>query len=180
MDKNVPERVIQLSRYVPGFLQEIKEIQEIYTAEEKEIQEIYSEMDKLWTESLMQEASAWGIKRFEKIAGLNPEPNDTLEYRRQRVFQTYCAVAPFSEEFLRDELTKLFEEDYTMEIDFQNSILKVFIFSSKYGAVDLFDRLVQNIVPANMEVITNHWIENDIACGNYVSGIVSNTLIQTI
>ena len=74
----------------------------------------------------------------------------------------------------------MFGDAYTLEVDPVESRLKVHVTSSQYGAVDLLYSLVWDIVPAHMEVTTNHQITNDISGKLYAGGILSGSLIQTI
>ena len=73
-----PGRVLDLARYVPDFLREVKEFRQLYGAQEGELKRLYEDMDSLWKDSLIPEATKQGIKRYELMLGLKPYPGDTL------------------------------------------------------------------------------------------------------
>lgn len=119
------------------------------------------------------------IKQYEKLFGITPEAGDTMEYRRERILQIFSFEAPFDINYLRDRLTALFGDDYTMLVYPVLCKLEVRLFSERNGAVALLYDLLLSIVPAHILIVSNQQVTNYINRPLY-TGIVPGAAIHQI
>lgn len=171
---------VNLMEILPQYFRSIIEFREIMSIDSNVMEELDKNTNQVNLNFFIQTCDTATIKVYENLFGITYKPGETLEYRRLRILQLYNVIAPFSEGFLRNQLTEMFGDDYTMDVDSVGCSLKVIISSSRYGAVDLFYNLILDIVPAHLEVIANHEVKNTISSNLYLGGITSNTYMQTI
>ena len=89
-------RDVDLVSYLPPFLQEYKEINATLTAENPEFSLIWSAKEQILYNCFIATADANGIARYEKILGIYPSPEDTLESRRSRVQVQRTNLIPYT------------------------------------------------------------------------------------
>ena len=71
--------------YLPPFMQKYKEPVAAMKAEEPEFQIVWKAVDRILYNHFISTADEYGISRFEKMLGIYPSSEDTLESRRSRV-----------------------------------------------------------------------------------------------
>ena len=151
MDDVKQERVVDLFRYIPDFLRDLREFREIYMAEEPEVKKMYKEMDLLWTDSFIQEASIKGIKRLESIAGLKPYPEDTLEERRSAVLMQWNQQLPYTMERLRERLTSVVGGSaFRIWMKSAEYMLEIQVIDQTIRVLRILKEMLENMIPANI------------------------------
>ena len=117
---------------------------------------------------------------WEKLLGIPTRMGDPLEFRRQRIFLRLNERAPFTIWDLRDRLTELFGDDYTMSLDAPNCKLYISVTSERYGAVDLLYDVINEIVPVHLALKANQQVTNFITSEHYFGALTTRTFEQTI
>lgn len=153
MDKQVegPERVLDLIAYVPEFLQEVREFQQLYGAQERELKRLYGKLDELWKDSLIPAATIQGIKRFEQMIGMKPYPGDTLEERRSAVSLKWNQQLPYTLPRLRERLELVIGADgYELWVRAPLYELELLIIDQPYRVLENLRDMARQMIPANM------------------------------
>lgn len=68
--------------YYPPALRQIKEMQQIATAEDKEFEKLEASTDEVLKNMFVHTANELGVKRFEKILKITPSASQSLEDRK--------------------------------------------------------------------------------------------------
>lgn len=153
MDKQVeqPERVLDLAGYVPEFLREVREFQQLYGAQEREMKRLYGKMNELWKDSLIPSATIQGIKRFEAMLGLKPYPGDTLEERRASVSLKWNQQLPYTLPRLRERLEVVVGQEW-YELWVRGSVyeLELWVVDQPYRVLQDLREMTRQMIPANL------------------------------
>lgn len=158
-------RKIDLMGYLPSFLTEYKEIQELMGAEEPEIQTLAEEVERLLDNLFIVSADADGIRRFEKIVGILPAVNDTLEMRRTRLFTRWNDVTPYTFKTLWNKIVNI-QGNENIEINFSNPYeITIITRLEQRGMVDDLAYLLKAIMPCNLKVISLNRLEGQTGGG---------------
>ena len=171
-----------LQRQLPQYFRSIIEFQQILAAHAyggEQIKKIVKQLQDNFYIMICDEAS---IVYYERLLGIEIQPEEPLEFRRIRVMLKLNMMVPFSVGFLRDRLTELYGRDGDiMSIDSTACQLKIKVTSDRYGAIDLLYDLLWDIVPAHIQIIANQESRNTVPGRLYAGGAVSGiTHIQTI
>ena len=68
--------------YLPPIVKKIRELQEICAAEQPNFDEAEKEIENILCRVFVSRADEKGIMRFEKVYGITPSPEETIEQRR--------------------------------------------------------------------------------------------------
>lgn len=171
---------VNLMQLLPLYFRPVIEFKEIMQADEKVLEDLEYRINQIWNNFYIQTADEETLKIYENWFSIVASPIEALEYRRQRILQKYNTIVPFSIGFLRNRLTEMFGEDYTLSIDPEACVLTISVTSSRYGAVDLLYDLLWDVVPSHLEIIANQQVTNHVAASEYTAGWMSHTFIQDI
>lgn len=75
---------MQLKNYVPFFIADIKEFNEIYAAEDKELNKIKLDIKDLKAQCFVNTAT-WGLKYWEELLNIPVDLTKNIEYRRSTI-----------------------------------------------------------------------------------------------
>lgn len=88
-------KIDEMAFHLPPYLTEIREIQDILTAEapefEKQNQEIFDMTDQLFVTT-----ATWGLDRWEKILNVRREASDGVDIRRARLLTKMSNIPPIT------------------------------------------------------------------------------------
>ncbi len=151
MEERKPERVIELSRYIPGFLKDYAEICQIYNREEEEITKLYDKIDTLWKSSILNETDIQGLKRFESILGIKPYPGDSLEERRTAALMKWNQQLPYTLQRLKEHLNSVVgKEKYELYVRNQSYELELLLIDQTYRVMQSLREMTRLMLPANL------------------------------
>ena len=143
-------------------------------AENPEFQLACDESENLKNNLFILTCNEKGISRFESIIGIVPLESDTLESRISRVFTRWNERLPYTFKFLLSKLNSLCgANNYIINRDINKYTMEITTHLELSGQVDELDRLLDGIIPANIELKANNQIKietsNDM---NIASGLV--------
>lgn len=147
-------REVDLVSYLPPFIAEYKEINTALAAENPEFQLIWEAADRALRNEFIETADEYGISRFEKMMGLFPSKEDSLESRRLKVRSKWFTVLPYTWRMLMDRLLVLCgdrdfqvyvpqKEGYELRVDISIEPESEFLLLEAKGILDGF-------LPANL------------------------------
>lgn len=108
---------------------------------------------KIYADRFILQASEYGISRYERILGIEPGKNESLEDRRKRVFLLWNKKIRWTHRtFLKWLDVYLGKDNYKLSLDYDKYgiEIEVTIKESLYFDLDDLGRQVRDIIPANL------------------------------
>ena len=168
--------------YLPPFMQKYKEPVAALKAEEPEFQLIWKAADRVLYNHFISTADECGISRFEKLLGIFPSSEDTLESRRERIQSRWFKSIPYTLKTLINKLITLCgDRDFTIKADFSESytmILNVSLYI--FGQVDELNDILSYMIPQNIVVEVNNTLNYEHSVCIYEAGATMKTKTYTI
>jgi hypothetical protein len=146
-----------LIEYLPNVLKEVREFQALMFAEQPEIFGAYEGIDNALQNEFVVTATEYGIRRWEKILSIIPNPAaESLEFRRTRILLRLQTYLPFTERWLKGKLDELFgASNVTFSIDYNRYKINASINQVDMNLMNEVKLLFKKVVPANMNAIAN-------------------------
>lgn len=145
-------RDVNLIGYLPPFIQEYQEIRQIMQAENPEFQFVEDESEIIKNNQFIQSCNLTGISRFEKLIGIVPSPDDTLESRINRVMIRWNDTVPYTWKTLLNKLNILCggANNYEIIRNLDEHEIDVTTHLDLYGQVEELDYFLSYMMPANI------------------------------
>ena len=89
-------RQVDLVSYLPPFMKAYKEPVAALDAENPEFYLMWSAVDRVLRNRFIETADEYGLSRYEKMLGIYPSAEDTLESRRSRVRSKWFNKIPYT------------------------------------------------------------------------------------
>ena len=163
--------------YLPTFMQKYNEPVAALKAEEPEFLLVWKAADRVLYNHFISTADDYGISRFEKLLGILPLPEDTLESRRERVRSRWFKSIPYTLKTLINKLITLCgDRDFTIMADFSESYTMVLNVSlSLFGQVDELNDILSYMIPQNIVVEVNNTLNYEHSVCIYEAGATLKT-----
>lgn len=144
-----------LVSYLPSFMAEYKEINEALTAENPEFRAVWNAAEGVLCNEFISTADSYGISRFEKMMGLTPSEEDTLESRRARVMSKWLSKLPYTMKMLINKLFILCGgDDFKVSKSFDSYVIRVTTHLRLYSQILELRELLERMIPANMTILS--------------------------
>ncbi len=155
-------RDVDLVSYLPTFMQEYKEPVIALKTEKPEFCVVWKAADRVLHNHFISTADEYGISRFEKLLGIYPNTDDTLESRRSRVQSKWFNQIPYTFRVLLQKLMALCgSADFTVMQDFETGYtLTIDTHLTLFGQIEDLENMVETILPCNIATVLN----NEIIC----------------
>lgn len=150
---------VNLIAYLPQFIQEYREMQQIMSAENPEFKLTWEETQKIKDNQYIISCDEVGIARFERILKITPTSEDTLQSRISRVLIRWNDVVPYTWKVFLQKLQTLCGDDFDLNEDWNNYLLELTTHLDVYGQVDELENILGYMPPANIEIIANNVLE---------------------
>lgn len=159
--------------HLPLFMQEYREIKEIMTSENPEFKLVIDESEVIKNNQFVVSCDLNGIKRFEKILGINTTEQESFQSRIARVLMRWNDMVPYTFEAFIKKMKTICGEDYTVTEKFKDYTIEIETQLDQYGGVDELEYLLQYIMPSNIEVVSkNNWHFNVVGKLEIAAGLV--------
>lgn len=146
---------MKLNKYMPPFLSDVREFQEIFASEDEELEMLNSLVKKMLNEVIVKNANSYGLDRYEKIYNINTK-SDNIEERRFVILNKINDKIPYTVNWLRNKLRSLVGEDN------YRIILKHTEYCITIEVAMLFENIANTLsvslreqLPANLQIIVN-------------------------
>lgn len=152
----------KLIHYLPPFVQEYKEMQEIMKAEQPEIDLLWIAAEGVFADQFIQDATENGVSRWESMLGISPKGTDTLDERKFRILSKLNQELPYTMRKLEQVLTTLCGPDgYSIELNAVEYEIEVKLGLANHNNYGEVERTLKAMIPANLtQVVTllfNTW-----------------------
>ncbi len=145
------DREIDLIKYLPGILQDVKEYKALAETQNPEALSTWVELENVLNDQFINESTANGVNRWEKILKIKPLDTDTLDERKFRVLSKLNEKLPYTMRNLNKQLTFLCGQDgYSITSDNDNFTIAVRVaLTSKKNYAEV-EKLLDRVIPCNM------------------------------
>lgn len=155
-------REVDLVSYLPEFMQSYTEPVAALEAENPEFAIMWKAVDRVLCNRFIATADEYGISRFEKLLGIHPANEDTLESRRSRVQSKWFNKIPYTLKVLLQKLTVLCNDtDFDLTHNFSEGYtLTLYTNLELYGQVEELENIINSMIPCNIVIDS----QNSIPC----------------
>lgn len=165
---------INIVQYLPIFLQEYLQYKLLMRTEDVEFENIFKNLVTIEQNNFILSSDDAGLKRFENMLNIYSQPDESMENRRMKVLSKWNEHEVYTFDFLKSKLDVVCGVgNYEIVEDFKNYRLELHTNLSEIGEVTELERVIDYIIPCNLEVV----IKNDIICEtkgkNVISGAVN-------
>lgn len=176
------KRQTDLTMYLPEFMGSYRESEEALRAENPEFTLVWSAADGILYNHFISTADEYGIGRFEKLLKICPEPEDTLEGRRNRVQNRWINIMPYTIRVLTQKLCVICEDtDFVLRKDFEEGYTLMLDTNLEgFGKVQEVEETIAAMVPCNIKVIGRNEIFLHMGGKSFFTGVVAFSEVLTI
>lgn len=156
-------REVDLVSYLPDFMQSYIEPVSALEAENPEFDIVWKAVDRVLYNRFISTADEYGISRFEKMLGIHPTSEDTLESRRSRVQSKWFNRIPYTWKVLLQKLVILCgSSDFTLTHNFtEGYTLTILTNLELYGQVEELESIINSMIPCNVVIDSKNSIPCD-------------------
>lgn len=148
-------------------MQDFAEIKAIMKAENPEFDQAWLDIQIPLADAFIMDCDEYGIKKYETLVGVVPNPEDTLDERKARVLVYWNNFIPYTYRVLIRKLNNLCGiGNYEISGDLRNYELFLNINLMFSGQMQSLEHLIIQTVPMNM----NCDIKNEFTCN--ISGFI--------
>lgn len=135
--------------YLPPFLREIQEFKKICNAEDTELDVIQEKLNSILDETIVINASEYGIERYEEIFNIVNKKAELYE-RRFIIQSIFLNRIPFTLKWLQNKLYQTVGNSYLIEMDYNTYSLVIRISYLFANAIGLLEEDIRKSIPANI------------------------------
>ena len=153
-------REIDIRNYMPPVVRNTAEFQQIATAENPEFNNFQACIYQVLQDSFVQDATEYGVKRWENILNISPENGDTLETRKERILTYLNIKLPYTWRVLKQMLISLLgEENVEMKLNNETATLTVAVaLDTTEAQIEAVEQLLGRVLPQNL-VTEMYWAD---------------------
>ena len=155
------ERTVDMWRYLPPFLKQFRELDKLIEAETPEFQALLHSQLQMLDDLFIETAHEEGLKKYEELLNIYPDPDDSIETRRQNVFAHWYSHDVYTLKVLRNRLVML-QGDDNIQLSWNeddNFLLEVVTRLEKKGQIDNLIQILETMLPANVAYDSQNRLE---------------------
>lgn len=165
-------REVDLASYLPEFMQSYKEPVAALEAENPEFAIVWDAVNRIMYNHFISTADEYGISRFERLLGIYPTEEDTLESRRSRVQSKWFNKLPYTLKVFLQKLMILCEDsNFTLINNFSEGYtLNLTTDLKLYSQVEELEFIIKTMLPCNIAMDVKNDISQEVSGEIYVCG----------
>ena len=145
---------MRLKKYLPEFISEIKEFQELDKVCSAEIDILRDKLQQLQDNQFIESANDESLRRYEQMLGLAGIGD--LEARRFNILNKYNSTIPFTIRWLNNMLnTTLGNGNFLIDMDHERYSLTISIVQAKEQFIEVLYQDLRKKIPANIALYIN-------------------------
>ncbi len=143
---------MKLKQYMPPFLAEVREFNEIFNVEDIELENLKEQINNILQEVIVKTAEDYGLTKYEKIYGIT-NVAETIEARRMTILLKMNNRTAYTYKWLINTLNEAIgEENYKITTDFKNYKMNIEIALNYTEAAEILKKDLVKQIPANIEL----------------------------
>lgn len=142
-----------LVSYLPFFMQVYKEPAAALEAENPEFNLLWEAADRMLRNHFIFTADEYGVSRFEKMLGIFPSAEESLDIRKSRVQNRWFNVAPYTLRVLSLKLAELLggEHNFSIGTNFRKAYgMLLVVYSTDDSQVEEIKYILSVMVPVDI------------------------------
>lgn len=145
----------RINDYLPKILQDILELKKTNESLDVELENISNNIDTINKETIVATATLYGIKKWEKVLGINPKEGESLDVRRFRIQNILTNKLPFTYRWLVNKLKEITgsESGFTLDISYDDYEITIVLSGLDVDIMAEVQKQLRIAVPANMELL---------------------------
>lgn len=141
----------KLIDYLPPFLAEYREYQQIMAIEQMEFDKILARIELLLENQFIATCDEEAVARYERMYGIIPIAGSNLEERKFNLLAKLSSELPYTYKKFEEMLKNLCGENgFVLNIDANQYLVQVKVELEAKNNVTAVERMLQNTLPANM------------------------------
>lgn len=164
MKKTMCKEINPIS-YLPSFMQDVIEFQEITNTEKIELENVQDAKIDVLSNQFIEDSTEYGVERWEKILNIVPTTSENLANRKNNILTAIQRNVPYTMRTLKSILaTSCGENGYTINYNSERFILKIEVSVVTDNHFNDIYKLLNNIIPANIIIdlsISNEALTED-------------------
>ena len=141
----------KLIDYLPPFLAEYREYQQIMAIEQTEFDKILARIELLLENQFIATCDEEAVVRYERMYGIIPIAGSNLEERKFNLLAKLNSELPYTYKKLEEMLKNLCGENgFILNVDANQYLVQVKVELEAKNNVTAVERMLQNTLPANM------------------------------
>lgn len=157
----------QIINYLPPFMREYEEIQQICNTEQKNKEKMREDLYNAFNQSFLATQTEVGAERWEKTLGLSSKDTDTLEDRAKRIADKLQDDLPYTVRTLKKRLNTYADDKYVVTIDWDNCKVHIQLENDYYHLIKEIEDLADRIIPAHLILLVDEWGNTHEILSNY-------------
>lgn len=146
-------RIVAIENYWAAVVRDSAEFKQIASAENPEFNKLNECIRRMLEDTFINDATEYGVSRWETILKIVPDVNDTLEDRKIRILTQLNIRLPYTWRMLKQMITSFVgENNFTMKYFNDISKLKIRINVTSESQYSTVLTLLNNVVPQNIVV----------------------------
>ena len=146
-------RTVKIEEYWPLIVKNTEEFGQIATAENPEFNRLAECIYNVLKDSFIQDATEYGVSRWENMLGLAVTPDMSLEERKVAILTYLSVKLPYTWRVLKQMLTGLLGEDnFEMALDNDTQTLNIALASTVESMREKIDELCARVIPQNLVI----------------------------
>lgn len=167
-------REVDLVAYLPPFISAYKETCETLKAEDPEFRLIWDASRRVLYNEFIMTADEYGISRYEKMLGIYPAKEDTLESRRAKVLIRWTASLPYTDRMFFEKLTAICgENNFRITKQYDNYRIEIEVSLELFGQLGELEKVVGMMIPCNMVIVVKNKLSYEVKNTAYTAGGIS-------
>lgn len=143
---------MKLKQYMPPFLSEVREFNEIFNVEDIELENLRDQINNILQEVIVKTAEDYGLTKYEKIYGIT-NVAETVEARRMTILLKMNNRTAYTYKWLINTLNEAIgEENYKITTDFKKYKMNIEIALNYTEAAEILKKDLVKQMPANIEL----------------------------
>lgn len=171
----------KLIDYLPPIMQNFTEIKQITKIEQTEVNSLDFEIGRVLDNAFIEDCDEYGIKKYEKLVGVTPTAQDTLESRKSRVLIRWNDFIPYSYRVLIRKLNIFCGvNNYDISGDLKNYELFISTHLSIIGQTTELEKMLDKMLPVPIVFTLFNDLEYELIGHAYSHGVTVETKAITI
>ena len=171
----------KLIDYLPPIMQNFTEIKQITKVEQTEVNSLDFEIGRVLDNAFIEDCDEYGIKKYEKLVGVTPTAQDTLESRKSRVLIHWNDFIPYSYRVLIRKLNIFCGvNNYDISGDLKNYELFISTHLSIVGQATELEKMLDKMLPVPIVFTLFNNLEYELIGHAHSHGVTVETKAITI
>lgn len=167
-------REVDLVSYLPSFISAYTETSAALKAEDPEFRIIWDASRRVLYNEFIMTADEYGISRYEKMLGIYPAKEGTLESRRAKVLIRWTATLPYTDRMLFEKLIAICgENNFVLTKQYDKYRIEVEVSLELFGQLEELEKVVGMMIPCNMVIVIKNKLSYEVINTAYTAGGVS-------